>query len=240
MFQPCSITERLTEDEVAQFHREGFLSLAQVAPPEDVAFIREILESLFARHRELPRDVAYELGSARDLSGVPSIPQIIAPEKLRPELKESQYFRNAQRIARQLLGSAAGFQGGHAIDKPPHNRKETPWHQDQAYWASGTTAFSANFWMPLRDCPVEAGCMQFIPRSHLGDLRPHHRVGHDPNMHTLMTDDVDVSRAVACPLSAGGATIHALKTLHYTGPNNSGHPRLAYILTFGFEWPAGA
>jgi len=187
----------------------------------------------------LPNEYAYELGSAKDRSGPAVIPQIIAPEKLKPELKETEYYRNARAISEQLLGRDCLFQGGHAIYKPPHNNKEVPWHQDVAYWEEATTTFSANFWMPLLDCSVESGCMQFVPRSHLGDLRPHHPVGNDPKMHTLMTDEVDTSKAVACPLKAGGATIHGLKTLHYTGPNVTPNPRPAYILTFGYEWRKG-
>lgn len=228
---------RLSEQQVAQYHREGFLVVDQITDAADVAAIRALLDDLFARHRELPPDVAYELGSAKDRSGEIVIPQIIGPAKLAPALRETRYFQNACAIARQLLGADCNFLGDHAIYKPPQNRKETPWHQDQAYWAPGTTAFTVNFWMPLLDAPVESGCMWFVPRSQLGDLLPHHPAGHDPSMHTLEVDEpVDQSKAVACPLKAGGATLHALKTLHYTGPNASDNLRPAYILTFGYEW----
>jgi hypothetical protein len=233
------LTACLNAEQVAEFHREGFLKLPCVAPPEDVQHIGEILDDLFARHRELPKENAYELGSAKDLTGTPLIPQVIAPEKLKQELLETTYFKNARAISEQLLGKDCKFQGGHAIYKTPRNQKATPWHQDQAYWNRGVTTFSANFWMPLDDCPVEMGCMQFVPRSHLGDLRPHHPAGNDPNMHTLETDVVDIKKAVPCPLEAGGCTIHTLKTLHYTGPNNTDKPRRAYILTFGYEWQVG-
>ena len=127
-----AVTTQLTPAQVAEYHREGFLSIPQLAPPDDVARLRAILDDLFAQHRTLPPEVAYELGSQRDGSGPVSIPQIIAPSRLRPELLESQYFRNARTIARQLLGDDCNFQGDHAIYKPPQNRKETPWHQDQA------------------------------------------------------------------------------------------------------------
>ena len=36
------------------------------------------------------------------------------------------------------------------------------------------------------------------------------------------------SAAAACPLSAGGATFHHPRTLHYTAPNTTDVPRLAY------------
>ena len=60
----------------------------------------------------------------------------------------------------------------------------------------------------------------------------HHSIGHDVRVHGLETDEADPSRAVAAPLPPGGCTIHHCRTLHYAGPNRSGQPRRAYILTF--------
>lgn len=33
-------------------------------------------------------------------------------------------------------------------------------------------------------------------------------VGRDPRVHGLITDDVDPAQAVACPVPAGGVTVH--------------------------------
>jgi ectoine hydroxylase-related dioxygenase (phytanoyl-CoA dioxygenase family) len=49
-------------------------------------------------------------------------------------------------------------------------------------------------------------------------------------VHGLVTDAVDASRAVACPIPAGGATFHHCRTLHFAGPNTTDEPRRAYIL----------
>ena len=86
--------------------------------------------------------------------------------------------------------------------------------------------------MPLQDATVESGCMQFVPFSNLGNLLPHHPAGNDPDVHALQTDEVDPAKAVACPIPAGGCTMHQPKTLHYTGPNNTGNWRRAWILNF--------
>ena len=45
-----------------------------------------------------------------------------------------------------------------------------------------------------------------------------------------MTDDVDPSKAVSCPLAPGGATFHHSGTLHHTAPNTTDNPRRAYII----------
>jgi ectoine hydroxylase-related dioxygenase (phytanoyl-CoA dioxygenase family) len=87
-------------------------------------------------------------------------------------------------------------------------------------------------WIPLQDVSLEMGCMEFIPGSHLGPVLPHHPRGHDAAAHMMVADGVDPASAVACPLRAGGATIHTPRTLHRTGPNRSEHPRLAWIVEF--------
>jgi ectoine hydroxylase-related dioxygenase (phytanoyl-CoA dioxygenase family) len=86
--------------------------------------------------------------------------------------------------------------------------------------------------MPLQEATLENGCMQFAPGSHSLGVQPHHHIGNDPQVHGLEIDQVDLSQVAACPLPAGGATIHGSRTLHYTGPNWSDQPRRAYILAF--------
>ena len=236
---------RLTEEEVAKFHRDGFLAREGVASPADVKRIIELIDGLFERVHELPADAVVDLGDVKHHTGKQAIPQINMPSTYEPRLKETQFFRNVSGIARQLLGSEAMFRFEHTIYKPGNNGKETPWHQVMSYPVRSTgnpkmIQFGCNFWLALQDTSVDMGCMQFIPHSHLGNLRDHHSVGNDPKVHTLMTDDVDPKGAVPCPLKAGGITIHQPKTLHYTGPNKTSTPRRAYILFFGYPvTPAG-
>ena len=50
--------------------------------------------------------------------------------------------------------------------------------------------------------------------------------------HALVAEGFDSSMAVACPVGAGMATIHGLTTLHYTPPNTTDDPRVAWVLHF--------
>ena len=45
-----------------------------------------------------------------------------------------------------------------------------------------------------------------------------------------MTEAVEVGEGVACPVAAGGCTVHTGRTLHYTGGNTTRQPRRAYIV----------
>jgi ectoine hydroxylase-related dioxygenase (phytanoyl-CoA dioxygenase family) len=76
------------------------------------------------------------------------------------------------------------------------------------------------------------GAMQFVPGSHKRGLLPH-RHDDDPRANVLtVAEPVDPARAVACPLERGGATFHHYQTLHYTAPNSTDRPRLAYPVEF--------
>ena len=116
-----------------------------------------------------------------------------------------------------------------------------PWHQDEAYappevsYGQGGGFGVVNSWMPLQDVSVESGCMQFVPwvDGRQPEVLPHHHINHDPRIHGLELDDLGpTKRAVACPLPAGGATFHVMRTLHYSGPNLTSEPRRAFILKF--------
>ena len=123
----------------------------------------------------------------------------------------------------------------HAINKPAEDCAPTPWHQDEAYWNPNFDHNAISVWVALQDVDEWNGCMTFVPGSHRAAVRPHRLI--HPDTHGLRLDaEADPSGAVPCPLSAGGATVHSGRTLHYAGPNHTGQPRRAVI--FAFAAPA--
>jgi ectoine hydroxylase-related dioxygenase (phytanoyl-CoA dioxygenase family) len=223
----------LTDEQVAFFRSEGYLVLDEVAPPEEVAWMRAIYDRLFAERAGRSTGDHFDLAGADDDDTEAALPQILEPSKYAPELRDGVYRTNARAIAEQLLGRGVESRGEHAILKPTRVGAETPWHQDEAYWGGASDHDALSIWIPLQPATPENGCMCFIPGSHRGDVLPHHAIAHDPRVHGLEADGADSSAAVACPIPAGGCTIHHSRTLHYTGPNRSDEPRRAYILMFG-------
>jgi len=216
------------------FQRDGFIVLRGLATADDLADIRRVLMSLYARFAELPPRQALDLGERGAGNREPQIPEINWTIRLAPRLARTRAFQRCREIAAQLLGRAVVHTGyDHAILKPPHNACATAWHQDEAYGGRLRATGTVHFWIPMQDVPVEMGCMHYIPGSHLGPVWPHRRRGGSADAHALEAVGIDVSRAVACPLAAGDATAHVPRTLHYSGPNTTGYPRLAWILEFG-------
>jgi ectoine hydroxylase-related dioxygenase (phytanoyl-CoA dioxygenase family) len=85
----------------------------------------------------------------------------------------------------------------------------------------------------LQPATLANGCMQFVRGSHRDEVLPHHPINNNPHIHGLEVDAAHTTTAVACPLPAGGATVHSNRTLHYAGANHTDEPRRAYILLFG-------
>jgi ectoine hydroxylase-related dioxygenase (phytanoyl-CoA dioxygenase family) len=226
-------TTALSANQVDFFRENGFLTVEQITTPEEVAWMRKIYDRLFEERAGRDSGDQFDLAGTDEEDRTAKTPQILEPRKYAQELENTIYRSNAFAIAAQLLGPQVEFTFDHAILKPAFSGTPTPWHQDEAYWDPSFDHYSLSVWMPLQDVNVENGCMQFVPGSHKQEVLPHRSIGNDPRVHGLELDgEVNIQSMIACPLSAGGATFHASRTLHYTGPNNSSAPRRAYILIF--------
>lgn len=231
MYEP---TVKLSDEQIAFFQREGYLVLPALTTAAEVERLQTIYDHLFAVKAGRDQGDHLDLVTTDEDDQTPVLPQILNPSKYAPELADTLLRANAEAIAAQLLGANWQFNGEHAILKPPHTPAATPWHQDEAYASADLDYNYINIWIPLQEATLENGCMQFVPGSHRQEVLPHHPIGHDPRVIGLEVDDPEnvTATAVACPVPAGGATIHHGRTLHYTGPNHSDQPRRAYILMF--------
>lgn len=203
----------------------GFLSVADYSTQSDLEELRGLINQVLGDH-ELTQKT-----TVRDLTGQDTlaIREIVSPSKLQPKLLESRVYQRAVTITEALYGPGASLAFDHIIDKPPHNAKETAWHQDAAY--SSMLSLSAkrlHWWVPIQDVDENNGCMAYVPGSHRGPRVKHVPVA--PGAHTLKTTDTAFAdQATYCAIPAGGACMHLPRTLHYTGPNRTNAPRVAWI-----------
>lgn len=232
-------TITVSEEEVAFFRREGYLSIDRITTDDEVATMREAYDQIFAQRAGREEGMEFDLAGTDEEGAEATLPQILEPRNYSPALRDSLYEANALAIARQLLGPEVGPGGAHAILKPARIGSPTPWHQDEAYWGPGGNYLSISVWMPLQEATLENGCMQFIPGSHESEVMPHHHIDNNPRIHGLEIDagHLDLSRAAVCELPPGGATFHYSRTCHYTSPNVSDQPRRAFVLGFGVPQP---
>jgi len=225
----------LTTDQIRFFHLNGFLSIPEPITSEtELAWMRAAYDRIFAEKAGRDEGNQFDLGGIDDDPEAANLPQILNPAKYAPELKDGAYIATATEIVRQLLGPEVSAGIAHAIFKPAGHGAATPWHQDEAYWDPQWQYKNVSIWMPLQEATVENGCLWFMPGSHEWPILEHRSIGGDPRIHGLEVVDTSVLvEPVACPLPAGGITIHRNRTAHYAGPNTSAVPRRALILGAG-------
>lgn len=222
----------LTRQQVNSFKDNGFLAVEQLVDNATVGKIRAAYDEF------LTGDLGG--GDNRRLGGV--VRQIMFPHQHHAYFADNPALRAGFAIARQLIGKELVFHYDMLMSKGPGETNPTLWHQDHSYSELPFTPAGTNppnewvqFWLALDDVDEETGCMTFIPGSHSAPLRQHYVAAGDAEGENRMlaTQDVDDSRAVRCPLPAGGCTVHLDGTLHYTDGNHSkNRSRRAYIFSF--------
>jgi ectoine hydroxylase-related dioxygenase (phytanoyl-CoA dioxygenase family) len=113
----------------------------------------------------------------------------------------------------------------------------TPWHQDAALtrFRFVPRAFRGerlHFWIPLQDATLSNGCMEFVAGSHRHPLLKHRRFVRARGDSGLAASPAPDAPRVACPVRAGGFTVHTPGTLHYAGRNETSASRKAWIIHF--------
>lgn len=237
------MTAAVSDVDVARFARDGFLAFDQIAGPEAVAELAAVYDAMLSGEIDCsPTD--QPLGRITR--------QIMSPSSYHPIFRDNEAFHRGREIAARLLGTddpEPVFDM--LIHKEPGQLATTPWHQDFAYrempfTPAGRTIPSdqiVQFWTALDDVDEDNGCMHFLAGHHRQPLLAHHvAAGEDDYSQRLLAivdpeRALDLSKAVACPMRAGGATAHNYGTPHFTpGNRTADRARRAYI--FNFATPA--
>jgi ectoine hydroxylase-related dioxygenase (phytanoyl-CoA dioxygenase family) len=224
----------LEQHEVEAFFAEGYLVVDQLSSAEELAVLRTIYDKLFEVRAGRAEGLYSDFAAEEQAEGAVVFPKIHQIYRFAPELVATGFMANARTIAGQLFGGHVEFMGGRGMLKPRFCPGQTPWHQDAAYHRPDCLYRNVNFWLALQDSPVHSGVMHFAPGSHLGSVVHQHRPpDHDRGLELADLSVLSEVEVVACPVPAGGATLHHSYLLHHTPPNETPAPRRALIAIFG-------
>jgi ectoine hydroxylase-related dioxygenase (phytanoyl-CoA dioxygenase family) len=161
----------LPDGAIEAFRERGFTSVPRITSDEELAWLGELYDWLFAEKVQTVPGGYFDLSRPYESDGPDLQPQILSPETRFPALRRTALFRNGRRIAALLLGVAESeLRGwGHMIRKPARVGAALPWHQDEAYWDPAFDYRALGCWSAH---PRRRRLHDFIPGSHAGRRMP--------------------------------------------------------------------
>ena len=211
----------LSAEQVAAYHRRGFLVEDNVFTADEVA---ELSDAVFA---------AIDLDATTSARGVDEVVHILEITPLHEAFARLACEPRLLARVAALIGDNVQLHHSKICAQPPvPDAGGFGWHQDFSF-NPHTNTDMLTIMVMLDDAGLDNGCMLMIPGAHeRGPLRHTidgwHQVGcTDPTQWS------DESVHVPITPRAGGISIHHCLMLHGTGPNITGAPRRG--LTFHYR-----
>lgn len=215
----------ISDEQRAQYQRDGHIFLRTVASQEEVDAYRPLITS-----------VVDEVAKARDPQGRISdygkmFTQVTNVWRKSDEVRRFILSRRFARIAAELMGvQGVRLYHDQALIKEPGG-KATPWHQDYYYWPLDT-GHTITMWMPLVDVPREMGSMSFVQGSHKNTAFQQLPISDTSQAYFDTLINEQKSKICSYSLKAGDATFHAGRTLHAAHANASTNRREVITIIF--------
>lgn len=209
--------KRLTEDQVAQYRRDGYVSPVRALTEEEALAYRRKFEAY-----EAANDGWYALSKGQKLYLLQTWTRDLVSH---PAVLDA---------VEDILGPDLLVWGCSLFVKDARDPGFVSWHQDATYWGLDKPDV-ATAWIALSPATVEAGCMKIIPASHKWEQKDHRDTLDENNLLTRgqeLAVDVDEADAVHMPLNPGEVSLHHVLLAHASEPNTTDDRRIGLAVRF--------
>ena len=212
----------LTDEQVASYHRGGYLAVPRLIDLDRVEALRRVTEAFVERSRGVTRsDGVFDL-DPRHTAAAPVLRRIKNPADHDPLYRWLALESPILDVVAELLGPAVRFHHSKLNLKGGLIGAPVEVHQDAAFYPHSNDDVLA-VGLLLDDGTAENGAMSVLPGSHRGPIYTHF----DPQGRFVgAMRDEDVARldrrgAVLLELPAGSIHIHHYRLVHWSAPNTS-------------------
>ncbi len=216
----------LNQNQLNQFHRDGFLIVESLLDSEETSLLAEA-----ARADAAMQDAAMDV---RDTEGrTTNLSLWNHPGKdIYGMIARSERVVNA---VEQLLGGEVYHYHSKLSAKQPKVGGAWEWHQDYGYWYQNGCLFPdmVSLYIAIDPATRENGCLQVLRGSHKMGRIEHglfgEQTGADPERVEAARERMEL---VYCLLEAGSAVYFHSNTLHRSEANESDKPRWGLICCY--------
>jgi non-haem Fe2+, alpha-ketoglutarate-dependent halogenase len=207
----------LTEDQIAAYHRDGYLAPMSAMSEADARGLRAKLETI-------------EAGMGGPLRGdlrhkahllFPFLADLIRHSAILDAIED-------------VLGPDILCWNTNFFIKEAETPSFVSWHQDSTYWGLSSPDV-CTAWVALTPSNLDNGAMAVIPRSHTKDQIPHRDTFDRHNLLTRGQEiavEVDEEEAVPLVLRPGEMSLHHVRLVHGSPPNPSPDRRIGFAIRY--------
>ncbi|MCA9118949.1 MAG: phytanoyl-CoA dioxygenase family protein [Planctomycetaceae bacterium] len=237
LFQFPSSTEeweryRLSEDQVAFYHANGYLPGIRILSDEQIEVLRIELSEFFEPTHD-GSDLWYEYHSNESADADTVLFHALGAWRLRPGFHDILWHPAFTVAASQLLEGGVRFWHDQLFCKPANHGGVVAWHQDYSYWTRTKPMAHLTCWIGLDDSTRDNGCVHYVPGSHRWDLLPITGLAGDMDaIQGVLTPDQwrIFNEPVAVELKKGECTFHHPLMVHGSFANRTERPRRATVI----------
>jgi len=222
----------LTDDQVEQYRREGWLSVPALVDDEWLARLRAVTEEVVDASRALTESTPlYDL-EPDHTADEPRLRRFSAPTDMHATYWEFASQSVITDVVCDLIGPNVKFHHSKLNFKAPRGGEEVKWHQDIQFWPH-TNYDLLTVGVFLEDVEPGMGEVGFVPGSHKGPLYDLY----DGDLWVGALADADVARAAVDRAEyptgpAGTITVHNCRTVHGSAPNRTDRSRPLLLQTY--------
>ncbi len=200
----------LTPDEVAAYHRDGFLIVRGLYSGQQMLDWKAVMKTCLT-------GPFMQIGICVWMS-----------DAIHPTLRDAMADNHIVPILRQLIGDPLAFLSAKAVFKDTGTRFGTPWHQDWYYWFGSP---KTSVWIALDDATPDNGCLKLVPGSHKMSFRNIKDEGEG------LVNRIDEKQIQGLPIvdgkvNRGDVVFFTDRTVHASHPNTAGADRWSLISTY--------
>lgn len=205
---------RLTDEQIAQYRRDGYVSPVRIMSEEEAAGLRRKLE-------------AFESAQGRPLHGTQKTKSFL----LFPWLWELMHHAALLDAVEDLIGPDILVYQNAAWIKERETGSYVSWHQDISYFGMDPPEL-VTAWIALTPATIGSGCMRVVPGSHrLGQLPVDYTELEPTNLLASgqrVRHPIDEAETVAMALRPGEISLHHVCLIHASFPNHAEDRRVGF------------
>jgi len=236
---------RLSDEQLQQFHQNGFIVLRNFYPQEKCDAILDVAKAHLAhkiepieteigydeRSKEYRTNVVdYSSGSNEAHVIVRRLRQVYERDILFKEWMEDVQIRP---VLQQILDDRVVITTAHhnsIMTKMPYYSRATGWHQDRRYWRY-TDNNLVSVWLALDDEYSENGVLEFIPGSHLMQFKPEQFDAKEYFREDTKENAALIAQKVSTTLKKGDVIIFHSLLLHRANKNSTDQAKISFVYT---------